>query len=200
MAVAALLLTTAALPLQAQTQPARAFGSGMRFGAGYAGAIPEALVGVGAITFFGDSRVGAFADWKMTLPSITNDDIYCPEGINPCTVAFVNGERNDQEVRIVDEWLAFNAGVMYAITPEFAFMGGGGIVRQSTYREFFHSEADPAQRITETGGYYVDDEDEGGWVPQAVVGLLLRAGNRLAFRFGYETAPGGMSLGAYIIP
>jgi hypothetical protein len=29
--------------------------------------------------------------------------------------------------------------------------------------------------------------------------MMIRAGNSLAFRFGYDTAPGGMSVGAYFI-
>lgn len=195
------LLLAAAAPVDAQTpRPSRAFGSGMKYGIGYSAAIPEAVLGVGGFAFLGESRLGLFADAKITVPSLSNDDYYCPPAINPCTVDFVEENRNDNELQVIDEWLAFNGGVMYAVTPELAFLGGVGIVRKTQFREFFHDEIDPAERVTPTGGYYVDDDAGSGWEPQAVFGALFRAGARLAFRVGYETAPGGMSVGAYIVP
>jgi hypothetical protein len=199
--IAALALAAGAGPLDAQTpRPARAFGSGMKYGIGYTAAVPEAVLGLGGFAFFGESRLGAFADFKITVPSLSNDDFYCPAPIDPCTVDFVEANRNDNELQVIDEWMLFNGGVMYAVTPELAFLAGAGIVRKTVFREFFHDEQDPAERITPTGGYYVDDDEGSGWEPQFVGGVLFRAGPRLAFRIGYETAPGGMSVGAYIVP
>jgi hypothetical protein len=199
--LAALALAAAVAPLDAQTRPARAFGSGMRYGFGYTAAVPEAVLGAGGFAFFGDSRFGVFTDFKLTMPRLTGDDNYCPPQIaSTCTVDYVIAERNDAEIRIADDWLLFNGGAMYAVTPELVVMAGAGIARRSTYREFFHDEQDAAERITPTGGYYVDDDDGSGWEPQFVGGVMFRAGPRLAFRFGYETAPGGMSIGAYIVP
>lgn len=198
-ALSIVMLILVAPVAEAQTQPTRSFVSDTRFGIGYTGAVPEAVLGAGVFMFFGQSRIGAFADWKMTMPSVTGDDIYCPAQLDTCTVDFVQTSRNDQEIQIFDEWLVFNGGLMYAVTPELAFMAGGGIVRQSRYREFFHDEDEGEERITLTGGYYVDDDGGSGWVPQFVGGVLFRAGPRLAFRFGYETAPGGMSIGGYFV-
>lgn len=199
--IAAFVLAAAVAPLDAQTpRPSRAFGSGMNYGIGYTAALPEAALGAGGFAFFGDSRLGVFADFKITVPSLSGDQFYCPAPVNPCTVDFVEANRNDAELQIIDEWMVFNGGAMYAITPELAVLLGAGIVEKTRFREFFHDEQDPAERITPTGGYYVDDEEGSGWEPQFVGGVLFRAGRRLAFRIGYETAPGGMSVGAYIVP
>ena len=198
--LAAITIATAVAPLDAQTRPSRAFGSGMRYGFGYTAAVPEAVLGAGGFAFLGESRVGVFADFKLTVPSLTGDDDHCPPALTFCTIDFVTSERNDAELQTIDEWMLFNGGAMVAITPELVVMGGAGIARRTRFREFFHDEQDPSERITPTGGYYVDDDDGSGWEPQFVGGVMFRAGPRLAFRFGYETAPGGMSIGAYIVP
>lgn len=194
----ALLMAGAAPDLAAQTRPTRNFRAGMTTGVGYTGALPEALAGAGAFHFFGTTGVGVFGDVKLTLPSLTRGGNYCPPGLGACSTAWVASERNDQDLGITDEWIVANAGALYALTPEFAVLAGAGIARKESYREFYHDEADPAERITPTGGYYVDDDE--GWTPQLVAGMLFRAGPRLAFRFGYETAPGGMSFGVYFVP
>jgi hypothetical protein len=194
----AVVLTMAASDAMAQTRPARNFRTGMATGVGYTSAVPEALAGAGAFHFFGGRGIGVFGDVKLTVPSLTRESTYCPTALGDCSTAWVTSERNDQDLGVTDEWIVVNAGVMYAITPELAVMAGAGIARQESYREFFHDESDPTVRITPTGGYYVDEN--AGWTPQAVGGLLFRAGMRLAFRFGYETAPGGMSFGVYFVP
>jgi hypothetical protein len=193
-----MVLTTLASSVAAQTRPARNFRTTMTTGVGYAGAVPDALAGVGAFRFLGGSGLGVFGDVKLTLPSLTRDGDYCPPALDDCSTAWVTSERNDQDLGITNEWIVANAGVLYALTPELAVMAGAGIARQKRYREFFHDESDPTARLTPTGGYYVDED--AGWTPQAVGGLLFRAGMRLAFRFGYETAPGGMSFGVYFVP
>jgi hypothetical protein len=116
-----------------------------------------------------------------------------------CTDTWVLDERNDQHLADENEWLIFNAGIVYALTRELALLIGGGMARHSSYAEYFDNENDPELRITESGSYYVDFDPQPGWGVQFVAGAMLRAGNRLAFRFGYETAPGGMSVGGYIV-
>jgi len=86
---------------------------------------------------------------------------------------------------------------MKVLTPEFAVLLGGGVVRRTMYREYFHNEEDQVARITDSGGYYGPHDMDPSWGAQFVVGLLLRLGQNLVVRFGYETEPGGMSVGGY---
>jgi hypothetical protein len=185
--------------LQAQRPtPARNFHTGMTNGIGYAAVIPSALLGAGAYKLFGSSGVGIFADWKMTTTSLVGDSEYCPTAITECTRSWVEfNEPFHERIKDVDEWLVFNAGAVYAVTPEFALMLGGGMVDQTRLHEFLDTSENPADRVTETGRYYVDDDSASGWKPQAVLGLLIRAGSRVVFRFGYETAVSGVSVGGF---
>lgn len=182
-------------PLTAQ---ARDFRSGIHTGIGYTAALPDVQAGVGVWHMFGDSPFGVFADAKMTVGSLRDEPTYCPPEISPCTVEAVEAAaRNDSYIRDDDEFRIGNAGAMYALTPEFVVMLGAGFVQKRTIREYFDIQEDP---ITETGQFFVDHSEDPATEIQGVAGMLIRAGNRLAFRFGYETAPGGMSLGAYFMP
>jgi len=186
-------------PLSAQNnRPRRDFRDGMRTGIGYAGAMPDAIIGLGLFHFVGDRPIGLFADWKITaLSGIREDDEYCPTGIAECTASWVLAERNDQHLDDRKEWRAFNAGIAYALTPDFAVLLGGGLARETRFQQFFDNNTDQVQRLTDSGAYYVDDDIAPAWTGQAVLGVLLRAGRSLAFRVGYETAIGGLGLGAY---
>lgn len=191
LAVVLLAVTGGSLAAQA-----RNFGAGMNTGIGYTAAFPDVHAGVGFWHFFGTSQFGVFADAKTTIGTLRDEPTHCPAGIDPCTVDFVETQRNDLFIRDKDEFRIVNAGAMYAITPEFAFMLGAGAAQKRSIREYFDEEEQP---ITETGQFFVNHDPDLSTEIQAVVGMLIRAGNRLAFRFGYETAPGGMSLGAYFI-
>jgi hypothetical protein len=195
-AVAALV--ACASGLEAQSGTARNFRAGVHTAIGYTGVLPEAQIGAGVLQFFGNRGIGVFADWKMTFGSIDGDEEHCPPAIETCSVTWALANRNDLSLGAYSEWLVFNAGAVYALTQEFAVVLGAGMARKTRYQEYLH-EAEPEERITNSGRYFVYDEPGREWVAQAVGGLLLRAGPRLAFRVGYETAPGGMSVGGYFV-
>jgi len=188
-------LSLAGGSVHAQAPAGRTFESGMRMGIGYTAVIPDVMGGVGVWRLLGDGRIGVFSDFKMTLPSIEGDREYCPAALLDCRVPWVEAERNDLKMRDIDEYLLFNAGGIMTVTPEFAVLLGGGLVRHSKYREFFHDEEDQVLRITDSGAYYVPHDPASSWSPQVVVGVLVRLGQNLAFRFGYESEPDGLSVG-----
>lgn len=191
------LVVLSVTDVAAQAVPRRDFYGTMRTGLGYNGSLPEAIAGAGVWHFFGSSRFGVFADGKFTTSSLTGDDKYCPSQLGACSVQFVEQERDDVVIRDEDEWLLFNVGGMYALTPEFAVMLGGGLARKTRIREYLTENE--TQWLTVNGTYFVRRDSEPIWDPQAVVGGLLRAGPHLAFSFGYETAPSGLTVGAYLV-
>lgn len=197
--LAAAVASFTAAPLTAQNaRPQRDFNAGLRTGVGYSGVMPDAILGIGAYHLF-RGPMGVFADLKATaISGIRHDDEYCPPAITQCTAGWVVSERNDQLVNDPREWLAFNAGIVYAFTPEFALLLGGGMARESRFREYFDDNVDPDLRVTFSGAYFVDDDVGPEWKPQAVGGVLLRAGRNLAFRVSYESAIGGLGVGAYV--
>ena len=107
-------------------------------------------------------------------------------------VGWVETRRNDIVMRDIDEYLVVNVGGMKVITPEFAGLLGGGVLRRSMHRDCFHDEEDQILRTTDSGGYYVPFDDLSSWGGQVVVGLLLPLGQNLVARFGYEAGPGSM--------
>jgi hypothetical protein len=184
----------------AQTAERRDFHSGMAWGIGYSGTIPEAYFGAGGWHLLRGGRFGVFADGKVTLPTLTAHDNYCPPALQECSIVWVQQNRNDFELRDENEWLIFNVGGIYAFYPEFALVLGAGMARLRGVREYVDPDDDPDIRITAEGNYFVPHFAEPSWTAQAVVGLLMRAGNRLSFSFGYETAPRGMTIGVFISP
>jgi hypothetical protein len=198
--LALILLPPSASAVAAQTAPTqRDFVSGMRTGIGYTGVMPNAILGIGAYHFVAERPFGVFVDVKTTaLSGIANNETYCPAGIDVCTNSWVLAERNDQHIEQASEWLAFDAGIVYALTPQFAILAGGGLVRETRFQEYFDDNEDGAQRVTNSGSYFVADDAEPVWSAQGVAGVLLRAGRRIAFRVGYETAISGLGFGAYL--
>ena len=91
-------LTLPALRLAAQAEP-RHFRAGMRTAIGYTAALPETQLGVGAFHFLGSTRTAIFADWKITVGSLQEDENYCPTALAECVVDWVERERNDFRVR-----------------------------------------------------------------------------------------------------
>jgi hypothetical protein len=190
----ALVLVAASAPA-VEGQLRRDFHSGMRTAIGYSGVLPDAVAGVGVWNMVA-GPFGVFADAKMTPTSRRDHAMHCPPVLETCTVEYVESQYIHNIIRDDDEYMIFNVGGMYAITPEFMFMLGGGAARTRTVREYFDEAEEP---ITETGQYFVDHQAEPETELQLVAGMMIRAGDRIAFRFGYETAPGGMSLGGYFI-
>jgi hypothetical protein len=151
-------------------------------GVGYTGVLPEALLGAGVIHFFPGRAIGLFADWKMTYESLTDSPAFLPDlDINTVT---------DPVVRAENEWLVFNGGVLVQVSPDFALMGGLGLADRRRIYEFI----DLAGEFS----YLVEDPETSGWKRNVVFGLLFRGGNDISFRFGLESGPRRLSVGAYL--
>jgi len=190
------------LPLMSaagQTPPRRDFKNGMRTGIGYTAAMPDAMAGAGVWHLFGSGRFGAFADAKTSFPDLTRDQDYCPVQVSPCTVADIQDLRSELKLREVDQYVIVNAGLVIRAGPEVSFLIGAGRARHSRLVEFADIVNDPEFLVTEDGTYWAPGTPMEEWSVQAVVGALMRLGNHVVVRFGYETKPGGLSLGGYLV-
>jgi hypothetical protein len=197
-AVMVVLLMLAAADAVAQPPVSRPnFHTTSSTGIGYAAVLPAALGGAGVWHIFGTSRIGAFADVKMTVPRITDHHNYCPQALGRCDIGWVESNRNDFATNDDTDFLVLNAGGMYAFTEEFALMLGGGMVRRLGYRTFVDDAEEG--RITHEGTYYVPHEPSPSWGVQATGAMLIRASRRVAFSFGYETGPSAMNAGIFFV-
>jgi hypothetical protein len=197
------LVAAAATDAAAQNIPERNFYTGMRRAVGYSGQVPEALLGVGAWAFLGESRFGVFVDGKMTYPKYSSHSNYCPPALQTCSVEWVeanrlSGDNADFIIRDENDWFILNGGMAYAVAPEFAVMVGAGMARRSRVREYLDDEESAELRITESGSYFAPHGDT-KWEPQAVASVMMRASNYIAFSFGVETGPRGMTVGLYFV-
>ncbi len=200
--VAGLLWT---LPAQAQQQ--MDFLDGISTAIGYTAVLPDVLVGAGVVHLLNGRRFGVFGEAKYTHDSVTDRSNYCPAGARPpvvpeCSIGAVQARWNDIPLRDLDEHVLVNAGAVLVLTPELALMLGAGMARSRRIREFsenINRLEGEEPRVSELGVYFVPEEESPGWSPQLVAGALFRAGPRLLFRVGYETAPGGMAIGGYLV-
>lgn len=192
--VAALSLGPVASEAAAQNAP-RNFQFGFSTGVGYSGVVDSALLGVGVIQMLGPDRMGGswglFADAKMRTGSLTRDPFFYEDW----TPDFVEENFNDRWVKDEDEFVLLNAGLVRALTPELALLAGVGAANRNRIREYF--DLSPDRERSDVGSYFVEVPDQSGWEPSAVVGALLRLGPGVVVRFGYESAPGGFSVGGY---
>jgi hypothetical protein len=191
-------LGLAVLPGLARAQaPVRDFRSDHRFGIGYSGSAPDALAGAGVWYLNGPRRLGVFFEGRTTLPAPSRHANYCPAALPRCEREWVQQNRDDHFLRDHEEWLAFNAGALYAVSREFALKVGAGVGRLRQVTEFIDDSELVEDRLTLEGNYFVPFDE--ATKLQAVIGGILRAGDRIAFSIGYETALKGMSVGAFVM-
>lgn len=203
--IPALLALAWAAEGEAQVELERTFGDGLRGGVGYTAVMPDAMLGVGGFYMPQGRRWGLFVDAKRTGSSVTGRSDYCPPPARPpnlesCTAAAVGEEWNDVLVKTLEEHSIVNAGGVIPLTDEFAILLGVGVARSREIHEFAEMVGvDEDWRVSDNGSYFAPVDVDARQRIQGVAGMLFRAGDRLAVRFGYETAPGGISVGAYLV-
>lgn len=157
-------------------------------GVGYTPVLPEAFLGAGFLRFFSAGTWGVFGDWKMVPTSLRDhEDFYKP----PPEVTTL-----DPVIQTTDEWLAFNVGVMRALSEDMAIMLGLGMAERVRIHEHLIM-SNSAE--TEEGIYYTKNHKYSGWMVNPMVGLLFRGGRSVAFRFGVERGPRWLSGGVYFL-
>jgi hypothetical protein len=183
-------------PLAGQTLVPDEWEFTFRSGFGWAGALPDAMLGVGGFHMFGASKWGVLG--SVMIPH--DSDKRSPDYQDDLTIAGILQDFPEEKRIEVpparEEWRLLNLAAVRAITPESAFFLGAGFAQKAVVREFGDSSEDP---LTRSGFYYVQDEDLTGWHPNFVGGILLRGGSRIAFLAGFESAPAILSLGAFYV-
>jgi len=168
---------------------------GLRTALGWAGSLPDAILGAGGLQMMGDGRWGWFAEVKIPHDSKRRN----PDFRSDLTVARVL-EEFEPNARIAvgryEEWRLLNLSLVRALSSESAVYVGGGIARKSLLQEFGDNTDPP---LTRTGFYFVEDTDESGWHPNFVAGVILRGGERVGFSTGFETITRTITLGILLV-
>lgn len=191
--LAALLLTAAgAAPLAGQAARATPdWRAGNTVGVGYTGSLPRALLGGWAYVITPAlGGIGVIGQLRTTHRSHEGDEQFIPGMTVQQAIDF-----NDRFVRTVEHWRVANIGVIRPVTAELALYGGAGLGHGRMYDEYY----DETSQRGEFGFYRVLNDAESGGRLNLTTGAVFRAGRRVAFQFGLETAPRGMTAGASLL-
>jgi len=183
-----LVVLTALLLLGWWTEPAEAQeGIGLREGpqwlVGYSAKPPQQLLGGGFAAILSPSgRWGFLTDGRISTDGPQSR--FIRPGVEAGT--WPSGAKKET-------WANVNAAVLRTMTPELGlYLGGGLSWRTGTYAQYERwEENQPVDMYwVETGG---TSELQGN----LVVGGLFRMTSRIALQFGWQTAPGGFTVGGY---
>ena len=173
------------LTLTALLLPGEDLGFPMRGGFGWAGTLPDALLGAAGFYMFQGNRWGVYVDAKIPHDSLKRSANFQGN----LTIAQVESEfpaNRRIPIFVVEEWRLFNVGFVRPLTEETAIVLGGGVAHFSAVQEYSDEGEMP---LTRSGFYFVEDELRSGWEPNLLVSAMFRVGTSIAFNAGFEWAP-----------
>ena len=161
-------------------------------GIGYVANIPATFLGFS--TFVLSPKIlggtGIYADFKRTTGSPSKSRYYLP-GVSVADAEITYG---DQLYLEKSDWTTVNAGLLYAVTKEFALYGGLGYSRERHYRQYY----DQSETRGELGYYWIADPEASGKRVNAMGGSLIRITRFALFQIGAEARPAGANVGLAI--
>jgi hypothetical protein len=160
------------------------------FGIGYAGNAPQMLYGGSAIALlprFGG--IGLYVDFKTAHEAV--DQRFATD----ITLHQARNVFRDTPVTSQERWYSANAALVRPMTAELAVYFGGGYAHRTVYQDF----QDPTAMRGFQGYYRILDDDATGAQLNLLGGAYFRAGGRLSFQFGAESAPRGITVGATLL-
>lgn len=180
------------LPGKAGAQASQQWGS--RVGVGYVVSAPNQYVGVSAhvlSTLAGG--VGLYFDGKATRPSISSRENF----ESAWTSRHVDNTFGDLPFSDAHEYRSLNIALLRPMTPELMIYAGAGLTRRTVYVEYLDEERERGRY----GVYWVEDTDAAAEGVNALAGAFFRIGRNMSLQFGFETQPGGVTVGAaYSLP
>jgi len=162
-----------------------------RFGIGYVANGPDLLVGGGGyVVFPALGGIGFFADVKLDLESPSRK----PEFLSRLNARQVEDQVEGAVLQFPDNsWRSFNMGVIRPVSPWLMLYAGGGYAVRTRYRAY----QEPSQEMGFLGFFWVEAPDERKTTVNTMFGGFMRISHRLAFQIGFETAPRGLTVGAF---
>jgi len=163
------------------------------FGVGYVASAPNMMAGVdGYVLFPSLHGFGIYVDTKWDVDSPAHDPYFLPNMTRQQTEDQVNGVYFIQRK---DSWRGFiNVAVVKPVTPALMLYLGGGY----SERQWFYNFKDPAEELGQLGLFWVQAPEATSHSVSMMLGAFLRLSPYIAFQTGFETRPGGFSIGATI--
>jgi hypothetical protein len=163
-----------------------------RFGIGYVANGPDLLVGGGGYVVLRVlGGIGFFADMKVDLESPSRK----PEFLSHLTARQVEAQVEGAVLQFPDNsWRSFNIGLVRPVSPWLMLYAGGGYAIRTRYRAY----QEPSEEMGFLGFFWVEAPEERKTTINTMFGGFMRISRRLAFQIGIETAPRGLTVGAFL--
>ncbi len=192
-----LVLTAALLPLPAgaQLRASEDLEFGIRGGIGWAGSLPESLLGASAFFMFPGGRWGLYLDAKIPHDSLKRGSEYEDD----LSVEQVEAEfPPERRIALLSlkEWRIFNVAFVRPFTRSSALVIGGGLAQLSSIQGYGDEGEDP---INPTGYFYVQDDRESGWEPTGIAAAMFEVNDSFALLAGFDLAPRTFTFAAYYL-
>lgn len=161
------------------------------FMVGYVVNAPEQLVGGGAAFLPpGFGGWGIYADVKGVTDSPANESSYAASVTREEAESFGDAIQSERSA-----WRSFNVAVLRAFRDDVIVYVGGGASKETPFIEYY----DATQERGRFGYYWVRDAEMEAWRANAMGGIYFRLMRNLAFQFGAELAPRGVTAGALLV-
>lgn len=160
-------------------------------GVGYVVDAPSQLNGIGGFVFGPRLRNwGVYVDAKRTHESRRDEAGF----VDDITAEQAEGEHGDRFMGGDNHWTSINAAIVRVMSGSLAVYGGAGYGKKTAFRRYY----DETQTRGAFGTYWLEDPVDSGTRVNILGGAFFRASRRLVFQFGFEAAPVGASVGAYL--
>jgi hypothetical protein len=150
---------------------------------GFTAKPPQQLLGGGIAAILSPSgRWGFLADGRVSTDGPQSR--FLRPGVEAGT--WPSGARKET-------WANVNTALLRTMTPELAlYLGGGLSWRIASFAQYERWEENQPVDM-----YWVETEGTGELQGNLVVGGLFRMASRIVLQFGWQTAPGGFTVGGY---
>lgn len=198
MVAAGAVVAALAAPAAAQNRiaPGQGFENLPRLGIGYVANAPNILTGASAYTVldvFGG--LGLYVDGKMNLQTPEDERDF----VGDLTVSQVEAFPGQEADRDERSWWSVNAALIRPLSPEFMVYLGAGWAYEGVYWRY--RDVNGVLDIGTLGWYWVQDDRSSGYTVNVLAGMFFRMSENVAFQFGLEAVPNGVTVGgSYSFP
>lgn len=191
-----LLLALGPLPVMGQDDVPPL--SRTQFGLGYTGNAPKVLGGGAAYVLFPDfGGIGIYVDAKFDV-SGPRKELGFQEGMTAEELLSALPAESEATFNTEEsEWWSANVALMRPLTPSFIVYLGGGLTNRKRYQNY-NIPNDPEGNpdgLGVGGLIWVEEPRREERNLNLMFGTFMRLSSRISTQFGWETEPGGVTIG-----
>jgi hypothetical protein len=160
-----------------------------QFGIGFVANAPDAMTGAGGYVIL--PRLGGFGLYldAKSDPTDPSSNVAFEKGL---TGAQVRDQVPENEfIKDESRWQSVNVALVRPFNPYLILYAGVGLAKRTVFELY----EEPSQTWGLGGVLWVEAPDREETRANFMVGTILRLGARISTQFGFETQPGGVTVG-----